>query len=100
MGADELEDEGIKLANEIGGSPLVLPAQPLEAGFDIEAGFIHGNISSESTQLYDNRMKREVTGAKFETRKSEIRFSRFPAGRGRAVTFSRLGLSPGIERIP
>ena len=51
MRPDELEDEGIKLANEIGRRLLVLPAQARQAGFHIEAGVSHGCINSESTQL-------------------------------------------------
>jgi hypothetical protein len=50
VGADDLEDEGIHLPDEVRGGPLVMPAQSLETGLDIEAVLSHGSIYSESTQ--------------------------------------------------
>jgi hypothetical protein len=54
MGADDFEDEGVNDADEVRSGPLILTAQPLDAGFHIEAGIIHGSINSGSTQVYDN----------------------------------------------
>ena len=61
MGADDLEDVGIKLPHKIRRRPLILPAQSIEAGFHIEAGLSHGSINRESTQRYDSRVGPEVT---------------------------------------
>ncbi len=41
MGADEPEDEGVELADEVRGCALIPEAQAGQAGFHIEASFSH-----------------------------------------------------------